>query len=62
MPAARRYRVHRIDVKMTQDQAKLERFLNDLSGEVVAVIPNISVWLFWAHRVDFLLVVERVAD
>ena len=63
MPAARPpYRVHRIDVRMTQDQAKLERFLNDLSGEVVAVIPNVSVWLFWAHRVDFLLVVERVAD
>jgi hypothetical protein len=64
MAAARtRYRVHRIDVKLSQDQAKLERFLNDLNGEVVAIIPNVSNYPFtWAHRVDFLLVVERVAE
>lgn len=63
MPAARtRYGVHRIDVKMTRDQARLKRFLNDLGGEVVAVIPNVSVGPFWAHRVGFLLVVERVPE
>jgi hypothetical protein len=55
-----RYRVHRIDVSMTQDQAKLEGFLDGLEGEVVAIIPNISVWFLMIHRVDFLLVVEKV--
>jgi hypothetical protein len=55
-----RYRVHRVDVSMTQDQAKLERFLNGLEGEVVTVVPNISVWFLMIHRVDFLLVVEKV--
>ena len=56
-----KYKVHRIDLRMTTDQQALERFLNSLAGEVVAIIPNVSVWFFWAHRVDFLLVVEKMA-
>ena len=28
-----KYRVHRLDLKMTKDQHTLERFLNDLEGE-----------------------------
>jgi uncharacterized protein YndB with AHSA1/START domain len=55
-----RYRVHRFDLKMTQDQHRLEEFLNGLEGEVVAVIPNVTIAFMWAHRVDFLLVVERL--
>lgn len=56
------YRVHRIDVKLSQDQHKLEQFFNSLKGEIVAVIPNVSFWIFWIHRIDFLLVVEREAS
>lgn len=59
MAARARYRVHRFDLSMTRDQANLERFLNDLDGEIIAVIPNVTMWFFWAHRVDFVLVVER---
>ena len=59
-PGSDRYRVHRIDVSMTQDRAKLERFLNGLKGDVVAIVPNVSVWFLMIHRVDFLLVVEKV--
>ena len=55
-----KYRVHRFDIRMTSDQSKLEQFLNSLDGEVVAIIPNISLWVFWAHRVDFLLIVEKL--
>lgn len=55
-----RYRVHRFNLKMTTDQGELERFLNTLSGDIVAIVPNVSVWFFWAHRVDFLFIVERV--
>ena len=54
------YRVHRFDVSMTRDQSRLEQFLNNLDGEVVAIIPNISLWIFWIHKVDFLLIVEKV--
>jgi hypothetical protein len=56
-----RYKVHRVDVKMTRDQEKLEQFLNGLEGEVVAIVPNVTVKSFWVHQVDFLLVVERVS-
>ncbi len=55
-----RYRVHRIDVSMTKDAANLERFLDDLEGEVVSIIPNVTIGFLWTPRVDFLLVVERV--
>lgn len=57
-----RYRVHRFDLRMTADQSKLELFLNSLEGEVVAIIPNVTVSFFWAHRVDFVLIVEKVID
>lgn len=56
-----KYRVHRFDLKMTDDQSKLELFLNSLEGEVVAIIPNVTLKAFWVHQVDFLLIVERVS-
>ncbi len=55
-----KYRVHRFDIKMTTDQSKLEQFLNSLEGEIVAIIPNVTVWFMWAHRVDFLFIVEKL--
>jgi len=55
-----KYRVHRFDISMTRDQGRLEQFLNSLEGEVVAIIPNVTIAFFWAHRVDFLLIVEKV--
>jgi len=55
-----KYRVHRFDLKMTRDQGRLEQFLNGLDGRVVAVVPNVTVSFLWAHRVDFVLVVEEV--
>jgi hypothetical protein len=55
-----KYRVHRFDIKMTSDQGNLERFLNSLEGEVVSIVPNVTFGPFWVHRVDFLLIVEKV--
>ena len=57
-----KYRVHRFDLRMTADQSNLEQFLNSLYGEIIAIIPNVTVTPFtWASRVDFLLIVEKVA-
>jgi hypothetical protein len=53
------YRVHRFNIRMSQDQSKLERFLNGLEGEVVAIIPNVTP--FPATFVNFVLIVEKVA-
>jgi hypothetical protein len=55
-----KYKVHRLNLRMTKDQAKLEQFLDGLDGEVVAVVPNVTVQFFWIHKVDFLLVVEKI--
>ena len=55
------YRVHRFDIKMTEDQMELERFLNGLTGEVVSIIPNVnSDRPGWFSYVDFLMIVEKV--
>jgi hypothetical protein len=58
-----KYRVHRIEVKKETAQEKLERFLNQLEGEVLSIVPHISptFQLMGATaRVDFLLIVEKV--
>lgn len=57
-----KYRVHRFEIRMTADQTKLEQFLNSLEGEIIAIIPNVTVAPFiLTSRVDFLLIVERVS-
>jgi hypothetical protein len=53
------YRVHRFNLAMTNDQSKLEQFLNSLEGEIVSIVPNVT-W-FPKVQVDFLLIVEKVA-
>ncbi len=56
-----RYRVHQFRIKMTEDARELERFLNDLEGEVVSIIPNVNSdrpGMF--SYVDFLLIVEKL--
>ena len=53
-----KYKVHRFNLRMTRDQHKLEQFLNDLEGEVVAIIPNVTP--LPATFVDFVLVVEKL--
>ena len=58
---SKKYRVHHLDLRMTADQSKLEQFLNSLEGEVIAIIPNVTMSAFWVHKVDFLLIVEKVA-
>ena len=53
------YRVHRLDIRLGSEQSRLEQFLNGLTGDVVAVIPNVVTRAFWLTRVDFVLVVEK---
>jgi hypothetical protein len=55
-----KYKVHQFDIKMRDDQSKLEQFLNSLEGEVIAIVPNITIGYWWAHKVDFLLIVEKL--
>ncbi|MCJ7619680.1 MAG: hypothetical protein MUP64_05630 [Anaerolineae bacterium] len=55
-----KYRVHRLDIKMTSDQRKLEQFLDSLEGEVVGIIPNVTIGFLWVHRVDSVLIAQKL--
>ena len=55
------YRVHRFDLKMTADHTRLEELLNNLEGEVVAIIPNVTIAVMWVPKVNFVLIVEKVS-
>jgi hypothetical protein len=47
---------------MTTDKYELEKFLSDLKSDVVAIISKVTLGLFWAHRVDFLLIIEKLSN
>jgi len=60
-----KYRVHRFEIKEGNVYNKLEKFLNDLDGEVISIIPEIKkgslpqIYGIKA-RVDFLMIVEKL--
>jgi len=58
-----RYEIHRFDIDMGKDQDKLKQFLNNLKGEVVAIIPNVKPIfrpMGATAKVDFLMIVEKI--
>ena len=58
-----KYEVHRLEINMKKDQEKLKQFLNNLKGEVVAVIPNIKPTFLpmgATAKIDFLFVIEKL--
>ena len=54
-----KYRIRRFNIKMTKDQDKLEQFLNNLEGEVVSIIPNVTPGPLFIPMVNFLLITEK---
>jgi len=58
-----KYRVHRLEVRKDTAQEKLEHFLNQLEGEVLAIVPYVSPTfqgMGATSKVIFLLIVEKV--
>ena len=56
------YRVHRLEVKKDTAQEKLGRFLNQLEGEVLSVVPYVTPTfkgMGATAEVSFLLIVEK---
>lgn len=37
-----KYKVIKLEINMENDPFELERFLNNLKGEVVSIIPNVA--------------------
>ncbi len=60
-----KYKVHRVDVKSDTMTEKLEHLLNQLDGEIVAVVPHVTPFFSMmgaAAKTDYLLVVEKTID
>lgn len=58
-----KYKVHHFEIKMDQDQMKLEQFLNSLTGEVVSIVPNVTPIfrpMGATAKVNFLFIVEKL--
>lgn len=57
----KKYKVHKLDIKIAREQDKLEQFLNNLEGEVVSIIPNINTFfLYYGAKVNSVLIVEKI--
>lgn len=54
-----KYKVHQFKIRMTRDQDNLEQFLNNLKGDIVSIIPNVTPGPFLVPFVNFLLIVEK---
>jgi hypothetical protein len=59
-----KYKVHKFEIHMENDQNRLEDFLNRLQGEIVAIIPNnrnVGLGQIYgvSRKVDFLLIIEK---
>jgi len=60
-----KYRVHRLEIKGLDIYNKLEKFLNDLEGEVISILTEIkkgSLTQIYGvtAKVDFLVIVENI--
>jgi hypothetical protein len=56
-----KYRTHRLDVNKENIQDKLEAFINNLDGEVIAVIPNVTQYfMMYGAKINYLIIVEKV--
>ena len=60
-----KYKVHKLMINMENNPFELERYLNNLEGEVVSIIPNVArtslVQIFGGSRkIDFLLIIEKL--
>ena len=58
-----KYKIHKLEINMEQDQSKLERFLNNLEGDVVSIIPNIRPTfqgMGATAKIDFLYIIENI--
>ena len=57
-----KYSVHQLEVKRDTAQEKLLSFLNQLEGEILAIIPYVAPtfqMMGATSEVDFLLIVEK---
>ena len=56
-----KYKVHKLNLNPVKEPKMLEDFLNNLKGEVVAIIPDVTTqFLCYGSKVSTVVVVEKV--
>lgn len=56
-----KYRTHRLDVNKDNIQEKLEAFINNLDGEIIAIIPNVTQYfMMYGAKINYLIIVEKI--
>lgn len=56
-----KYKVHKLEVKRDNMQEKLQDFINQLTGEVVSIIPNVKpLIMMYGSKIDYVLIVEKL--
>jgi len=56
-----KYRIHCLEVNEDDFQCQLAKFVNDLEGEVVSVVPHVTQkFLRYGAKIDYILVVEKI--
>ena len=58
-----KYKVHKFEINMNKDQERLEKFLNELNGELVTIIPNVNPTfrpMGATAQVNYLYIVEKL--
>lgn len=45
---------------MGRDKDGLKQFLNNLKGEVISIVPNVTFGFLFLPVVDFLLITEKI--
>jgi hypothetical protein len=57
-----KYKVHRLEVSADNMQQNLEQFLNNLTGDIISVLPSIRPTfqgMGATAKIDYLLIVEK---
>ena len=56
-----KYKVHRLNIRLVKELEMLENFLNNLKGEVISIIPDVTtLFLFYGAKVKSILIVEKL--
>lgn len=56
-----KYRTHRLDVNKENIQDKLDAFINNLEGEIIAIIPNVTQYfMMYGAKINYLIIVEKI--
>jgi len=56
-----KYKVHNLNIKLAKEANMLEDYLNNLKGEVLAIIPDVTpLFLFYGAKVNSVIIVEKL--